>query len=287
MKILDGKVVANKLTLELKNEFAAVTKELGRKPILAIVFVGNNPASEKYIAKKIAKADELGVETQVYSFPEKIRYKQLLKKMDEINEIADGIIVQLPLPESINTYTQPILDAVRFEKDVDGLSSRNSFNFYNKTKDFYFTPATAQAIMELLDYYNIDFDGKRVAVIGRSLLVGKPTANLLKTRNVGQVSTHNRESGIKGVENADILVVVAGVPHLINKKNIKEDAVVVDVGSTLVEEDGTKCLRGDVDYTDLENHISALAPSPGGVGPLTVVCLFRNLLRAVKNNNDL
>ncbi|WP_029608725.1 bifunctional 5,10-methylenetetrahydrofolate dehydrogenase/5,10-methenyltetrahydrofolate cyclohydrolase [Mycoplasma simbae] len=287
MKILEGKSVAESLTQQLKQEFAQVSAELGRKPILGIVRVGDNEASSKYIAKKVAKAQELGVETKIYHFPEKIRYKQLLKKMDEINEEADGIIVQLPLPASINTYTQPILDAVRFEKDVDGLSSRNTFNFYNKTEDFHFTPATAQAVMTLIDHYNIDVTHKRIAVIGRSTLVGKPTATLFKMRDVQLVSTHNRESGIKGVENADILVVATGVPKLINKDNIKEGAVVIDIGTSWIEENGVKYLSGDVDHTGLDGYISAIAPTPGGVGPLTVVCLFKNLLKAVKNNNDI
>ncbi|VEU60679.1 methylenetetrahydrofolate dehydrogenase (NADP+), methenyltetrahydrofolate cyclohydrolase [Mycoplasmopsis bovigenitalium] len=286
MKILRGDVVAQKLTQELKIQFAKATEQLGRKPILAIVRVGDNEASTKYIERKIEKANELGVIAKVYHYPSKISYKALLKRLDDINVEADGIIVQLPLPESISVYTQPILDAVRWEKDVDGLSTRNAFNFYNKTNEFNFTPATAQAIMNLVDYYNIEVENKKVAVIGRSTLVGKPTATLFKSRKA-IVSTHNRESGIKGVENADILVVATGVANLIKKENIKEGAIVFDVGTTWIKKDNKKVLVGDVDMTDLENHIEAIAPTPGGVGPLTVVCLFKNLLEAVKYNNDL
>ncbi|MBU4689778.1 bifunctional 5,10-methylenetetrahydrofolate dehydrogenase/5,10-methenyltetrahydrofolate cyclohydrolase [Mycoplasma zalophidermidis] len=286
MKILDGKIVAEQRAAELKNEFEKITKQIQRKPILAIIQVGENPSSDKYIEKKIAKAQELGVDARVYRFPDKIRYKSLLKKLDDINDEADGVIVQLPLPESLSTYTQPILDAVRWEKDVDGLSTRNTFNFYNKTDDFSFTPATAQAIMTLIDYYNIEVSDKRVAVIGRSNLVGKPTAALFKNRNAA-VSTHNRESGIKGVENADILVVATGVPNLICKKHIKEGAVVIDVGTTWIEKDNKRVLCGDVNQEGLAEHISALAPTPGGVGPLTVICLFQNLLNALKNNHNI
>lgn len=286
MKILKGKPVAEKLSENLKIEFKKVIEALGRKPILAIVRVGDNEVSTKFIQRKIEKANELGVEAKVYHFPESVKYKYLLRKLDDINEEADGIIVQLPLPEPLNTSTQPILDAVRWDKDVDGLTNRNTFNFYNKTDEFNFTPATAQGVMELIDYYGIEVENKRAAVVGRSLLVGRPTANLLKSRNA-TVSTHNRESGIKGVENADILVVAAGSPKLIKKENIKEGAVVIDIGTSWVEENGENKLVGDVDHDGLDGYIEAIAPTPGGVGPLTVVCLFANLLKAIKFNNDL
>ncbi|MCS4537129.1 MULTISPECIES: bifunctional 5,10-methylenetetrahydrofolate dehydrogenase/5,10-methenyltetrahydrofolate cyclohydrolase [unclassified Mycoplasma] len=289
MKILDGKKVALELSAQLKTEFEQISIELGRKPILGIVRIGEDPsgATDVYVQKKIEKGNELGVDVKVFKFAgEKSRFKFILKQLDKINDETDGIIIQLPIGGELSIYKQPILDSIRYDKDVDGLSSRNSFNFYNKTDEFKFTPATAQAIMTLVNYYNIEVKDKRVAVIGRGILVGKPTASLFKEMGA-QVSTHNRESGIKGVENADILIVAAGNPDLINKKNIKEGAIVFDVGATLMEKDGRKFICGDVNTTDLEGHISAMAPARGGVGPLTVVSLFQNLLSALKNNNKI
>ncbi|QBF34555.1 bifunctional 5,10-methylenetetrahydrofolate dehydrogenase/5,10-methenyltetrahydrofolate cyclohydrolase [Mycoplasmopsis phocirhinis] len=289
MKILDGKKVALELTNQLKNEFEQISIELGRKPVLGIVRIGDDitGATDVYVQKKIEKGEELGVDVKVFKFAgDKSRFKFILKQLDKINDETDGIIVQLPIGGELSIYKQPILDSIRFNKDVDGLSSRNSFNFYNKTDEFKFTPATAQAIITLVNHYNIDVKDKKVAVIGRGILVGKPAASLFKEMGA-HVSTHNRESGIKGVENADILVVAAGSPNLISKKNIKQGAIVFDVGATLIEKDGRKVICGDVDIDDLEGHIEAIAPARGGVGPLTVVSLFQNLLEALKNNNKI
>ncbi|WP_027120672.1 bifunctional 5,10-methylenetetrahydrofolate dehydrogenase/5,10-methenyltetrahydrofolate cyclohydrolase [Mycoplasmopsis lipofaciens] len=285
MKILDGKTIADKKTLELKKEFDYIRDELKRKPILAIIQVGDNKASNQYIKFKMRKAEELGVEVKHYRFKETARQRELLKKLDDINEEADGIIVQLPLPEHLST--QVILDAVRHEKDVDGLSTRNEFNFYNSIeKELSFVPATAIAVLDLMKEYKIELEDKKVAVIGRSHLVGKPTAFLIK-KEKANVSTFNKNSGIKGVENADIVIVATGEAQMLKKENIKENAIVIDIGANFVEHNDKSILVGDVDIEGLEGYISALAPVPGGVGPLTVVSLFSNLVKAIKHNEDI
>lgn len=279
MKILDGKTLAQKRTKELIAQFKDIKEKLGRKPILSIIQVGDNPASTHYIKNKLKKAEELGVEAIHHHFPADIRQKDLLKKLDIINEKADGIVIQLPLPKEF--ATQVILDSVRIEKDIDGLCTRNAFNFYNQADDFTLVPATAIGILDLLNSYNIKMIDKKAAVIGRSSLVGKPTAFLLKQEGCN-VSTYNRNTGIKGVENADIIVVAAGEAKLLKKENIKEGAVVVDVGSNWIEVDGKKILHGDVDIETIpENYLSALAPVPGGVGPMTVISLFTNLAKSI------
>ncbi|KKB26734.1 Methylenetetrahydrofolate dehydrogenase (NADP) / Methenyltetrahydrofolate cyclohydrolase [Mycoplasmopsis meleagridis] len=287
MEIYYSKEIVNKLTKELKDEFAYLTEQLKRKPILAIIQVGDNNSSNKYIFYKQKKATKLGVETIVYKFPSDVNQNKLLKEIDKINDNADGVIVQLPLPE--NLHSKVILDSVRQEKDIDGLSSKNEFSFYNE-KDmvqyFHFVPATALAVNEIIDYYNIDLDYKKIGVVGRSALVGKPIAHLLKKRaaKTSTFSTYNKRSTIRGIESNDIVVSGAGAPGLLHKNNLKKDAIVIDVGTTYIEdENGNLKLVGDVNTEGLENHISGLSPVPGGVGPLTVVCLFKNLALAVRH----
>ncbi|WP_029512933.1 bifunctional 5,10-methylenetetrahydrofolate dehydrogenase/5,10-methenyltetrahydrofolate cyclohydrolase [Mycoplasmopsis iners] len=290
MQLYKSKEIVNKLTEQLKKEFQLISAELNRAPRLAIIQIGDNEASNKYIKHKIMKANELGVEVKLHKFTEDIENKALLKEIDEINEYSDGIIVQLPIPEHL--HTKVILDSVRLEKDVDGLSSKNEFNFYNDKdmeKYFHFIPATALAVQEIVNHYKIDLKDKKVAVVGRSNLVGKPIAHILK--RIGgksiNIATYNKKSTIKGIENADIVVAGAGVPGLIKKENLKKGAIVIDVGTTYVcLENGKEKLVGDVDLTDLEDHIVGITPVPGGVGPLTVMSIFINLAIAIQHQQD-
>ncbi|WP_027334945.1 bifunctional 5,10-methylenetetrahydrofolate dehydrogenase/5,10-methenyltetrahydrofolate cyclohydrolase [Mycoplasmopsis felifaucium] len=280
--ILAGDVIAKIRTQELKKEFDEITQIIGRKPILSIIQVGNIPSSSLYIKNKIKKAEELGVEVRIHNFKSTITQNNLLKKLDDINEEADGIVVQLPLPEHISPKV--IMNGIRLQKDIDGLCEKSTFNFYNdKWDDLYFTPATAAAIMDIIKYYNIDVNGKKVSVIGRSYLVGKPTAFLLKKEG-GLVSTYNRNTGVKGIENADILVTAAGEPGLVNPDNIKRGVYLIDAGITLVEdEQGNRKFVGDADLKGQYELTSAYTPVPGGVGPLTVIWLFKNLAKAIKH----
>ncbi|WP_406615926.1 bifunctional 5,10-methylenetetrahydrofolate dehydrogenase/5,10-methenyltetrahydrofolate cyclohydrolase [Mycoplasmopsis hyopharyngis] len=282
MQILDGKIIAEIETKKLIEEFKEATELIGRRAKLSIIQVGDNPSSNKYIQYKMKKAEQLNVEVNLYKYPETITQKELLKEIEGINENSDGIIVQLPL---INfSAPQVILDSVQFKKDIDGLSTRNTFNFYNSTSTFHFTPATAMAILTLIDYYQIPIENQKISVVGRSYLVGKPIAFLLKKRN-GIVSTYNITSGLRGTENADLLIAAAGKAKLIKRKNVKEGAIVIDVGCNLDDAIDRSKLVGDVDMDEVQDVLSAIAPVPGGIGPLTVVSLFKNLLKAFKEQN--
>ncbi|WP_262337564.1 bifunctional 5,10-methylenetetrahydrofolate dehydrogenase/5,10-methenyltetrahydrofolate cyclohydrolase, partial [Mycoplasma nasistruthionis] len=183
-KLLVSKDLAKRELAKLKEELESFNLE--EKLRLGIIQVGDNPASNKYIQYKMKVAEQLGIQATLYKFADTISQDQLLKKMDRINEKEDGIIVQLPLPEHIPT--QVILDAVPYEKDIDGLTTKNAFRLYNETKDKHFIPATARGVLELMEYYNIDVKDKKVCVVGRSAVVGKPLAHIIKRRGAN-VST--------------------------------------------------------------------------------------------------
>ncbi|WP_322941331.1 bifunctional 5,10-methylenetetrahydrofolate dehydrogenase/5,10-methenyltetrahydrofolate cyclohydrolase [Mycoplasmopsis canis] len=277
MQILSGKELAKAETLKLKKELESLN--LSRKPILSIVQVGDNPASNKYIKAKLKKCEEVGIEGRLYKFKENITQNSLLKQLDNINEESDGIIIQLPLPRHIPK--QVILDAVPFEKDLDGLTTRNEFKLYNDLDQKYFVPATARAVLEILDHYNINYKKNvKVCVVGRSHVVGKPLAHIIKKEGV-DVATFNEKTGLKGVESGDVVIVAIGVARLIKAENIKEGAVVIDVGTNL-DDNLSADLYGDVDFESVKDKVSAITPVPGGVGPMTVVCLLKNLIDAIK-----
>ncbi|WP_029513828.1 bifunctional 5,10-methylenetetrahydrofolate dehydrogenase/5,10-methenyltetrahydrofolate cyclohydrolase [Mycoplasmopsis primatum] len=280
MLILNGKKIADERTAELIKEFDEITKLIGRKPILSIIQVGDEPASTMYIKNKIKKAEELGVEVVFHKYESTISQNSLLKKLDDINEKADGIVVQLPLPEHISYKV--IMNGIRLEKDIDGLCEKSTFNFYNDKYDLLsFTPATAAAITDIINYYKLDLKDKKVAVVGRSYLVGKPTAFLIKKYGA-TVATYNKNTGIKGIESADLVVLSAGQPGLAKQENFKEGAILIDAGFTMIEKDGKKIFVGDADLEGDYSKLSAYTPIPGGVGPLTVVWLFKNLAKAIK-----
>ncbi|MEA4190958.1 bifunctional 5,10-methylenetetrahydrofolate dehydrogenase/5,10-methenyltetrahydrofolate cyclohydrolase [Mycoplasma sp. 2248] len=276
MQILSGKELAKQELAKLRQEI--IDLDLERKLRMAIIQVGDNAASNKYIAHKLRVAEDLGIEAELFKFDEDISQDRLLKKMDRINEKFDGIIVQLPLPSHLPT--QVILDAVPYDKDIDGLTTKNEFRLYNDTADKHFIPATARGVLELMEHYGIDVENKRVCVVGRSHVVGKPLAHIIKRKNAN-VSTYNEETGIKGIENADILIVAIGVPKYIKAHNVKEGAIVIDVGTNLDDKLSAE-LSGDVDFENVKDKVAAITPVPGGVGPMTVVALMKNLVDIVK-----
>ncbi|WP_406613438.1 bifunctional 5,10-methylenetetrahydrofolate dehydrogenase/5,10-methenyltetrahydrofolate cyclohydrolase [Mycoplasma corogypsi] len=276
MQILSGKELAQKELDKLKAELKEL--DLPRAPIMAIVQVGNNPASNKYVETKIKKCNEVGIEAVLYKFDENITQNALLKKLDDINENSDGVIIQLPLPRHIPK--QVILDAVPYTKDIDGLSTKNEFKLYNDTNEKHFVPATARAVLELMDHYQIDVKDKKVCVVGRSHLVGKPLAHIIKRRGA-TVATYDENTGVKGVESGDIVIVAIGVAKYIKEDHIKEGAIVIDVGTNL-DDNLTSELCGDVDHDGVKDKVAALTPVPGGVGPMTVVCLLKNLVDIIR-----
>ena len=273
MILLDGKKVAAQKTIELQQRINV----LKQKPVCVIIQVGDLFESNKYIANKIKKAQELGIEISLEKFND-----LQISQTDLINYIENlinshpfkshlGIIVQLPLP--IDFDKQLILDTIDPTCDIDGLSTTNMNNFYQDQKSF-MIPATAKAILTLLNAYQIELNNKKMMVIGESNLVGKPTKHLLKKYS-NNVSSRNIDTGIKGSEYADFLVVAAGSAKLIKAENVKDQAVVVDVGINTLD---NKKVVGDVDFEDVKDKVLAISPTPGGVGPLTVISLFENLV---------
>ncbi|NQZ65935.1 MAG: bifunctional 5,10-methylenetetrahydrofolate dehydrogenase/5,10-methenyltetrahydrofolate cyclohydrolase [Mycoplasmatales bacterium] len=265
MKILNGKIIADKITEKLKEEI----KRLDNQPILTIVQVGNNLNSNKYIKFKLLKAEYLGVKGIHKKFPEDISEEELINQIEVLVNKSDGIIVQLPLP--INLNKQKILNKIPHNKDIDGLSDGNKL----------IIPATPRGIMTLMNEYKISLINKEVAVVGQSNLVGKPIADLCEKSGAKKVNRFDINSGIKGTETSDILIVAAGQANLIKKENIKPGVIIIDVGiSTL----SNNKILGDVDRISVGKLPSAINPIIGGVGPMTVISLFQNLVETINKN---
>ncbi|MDJ1646065.1 bifunctional 5,10-methylenetetrahydrofolate dehydrogenase/5,10-methenyltetrahydrofolate cyclohydrolase [Mycoplasma sp. M5725] len=268
MQLMNGKEISQKLTEILKDEINKLTK----KPTLAIVQIGDNFASNKYIQFKMNKATELGVNKKLFKFSETISFKEIKKEMEYINEHYDGIIIQLPVPSHLDK--RKVCDLIEIDKDVDGLTTKNLEKLYSNQKTF--IPATVKSVLTLLDVYEIEVEGKTVGVVGQSDLVGKPLSTLLARRGA-ILSRYDKETGISGLENNDIVIVATGVAKLVKKENLKKGSIVIDVGINQDQDNLGKPI-GDVDPDGLDRWVSLMSPVPGGVGPLTVFSLFDNLI---------
>ena len=271
--VIDGKQLASEIIEELKKEREAIPKKIR----LAVVLVGDNPASLSFIKQKEKIAQELNIDFRLYQYPETIKTKELRKKVSAICRVTynRGIVVQLPLPASINS--QVVLNAILTLKDPDILSEKNLGGFY--VNRLIVLPPVIEAIKFLLKKYQIPIEGKIVLLIGRGQLVGKPAAlwfiNQRATVIVANSKTQNLQDLIKM---ADIIVSSAGVPNLITGEMVKQGVVIFD--SAVVSEAGK--LKGDSDFDSLQDKAALLTPVPGGLGPLTVAFLFKNLLELVK-----
>ena len=279
--ILDGKKIAQDIRAELREQIAALRSQGKRAPKLAIVIVGNNPASETYVANKIKACEEVGIEAMRIAYQANITELTLLTEIARLNSdtTIDGFIVQLPLPEHINEAT--ILAAIDYRKDVDGLTPMNVGRMAQGLPSI--VSATPRGIRELLARYNIAVEGKHVVVIGRSNIVGKPVALLLMQRanNATVTVCHSKTQDLASIcRTADIIIAAAGCPKLITADMVKEGTVVIDVGINRV--DGR--LIGDVDFDNVAPKASYITPVPGGVGPMTIVSLLQNTLQAYHNN---
>lgn len=287
--ILDGKKIAAEIRAELREEIEALKAQGKRVPQLAVVLVGNNPASEIYVANKLKACAEVGMEAQKICYPMDISEQTLLNEIAKLNndETIDGFIVQLPLPEHIAETT--ILSAIDYRKDVDGLTPENVGRTVQGLPSI--ISATPRGIRELLARYNIQTAGKHVVVIGRSNIVGKPMAILLMQRPylslpgmsasaLGDATVticHSKTQDLAAIcRTADIIIVAAGCPGLLTAEMVKEGAVVIDVGINRVE----GRLVGDVDFENVAPKASFITPVPGGVGPMTIVSLLQNTLQA-------
>ena len=270
--ILDGKALAAKIKEQVKLE----AESLARKPGLAVIIVGNNPASRVYVNSKRKDSEECGFLSEEYALPEDTKQEELITLIKELNarKDIDGILCQLPLPDGIDE--EAVLMAISPEKDVDGFHPMN-MGALLVGKDG-FLPCTPYGIMEILAEYGIDPKGKECVVVGRSNIVGKPMALLLLKKHGTVTICHSRTQNLAEVcRRADILVAAVGKLHMITEDMVKPGAVVIDVAMNRNEE-GKLC--GDVDYSDVEKIASAITPVPGGVGPMTRAMLMKNTLIA-------
>ncbi|MEC7478548.1 MAG: bifunctional 5,10-methylenetetrahydrofolate dehydrogenase/5,10-methenyltetrahydrofolate cyclohydrolase [Bacteroidota bacterium] len=288
MTILDGKKTSNDIKDEIAHEVNSIISNGDRPPHLAAVIVGNDGASLTYVGSKVRACEKVGFDSTLVSLDDSISEKELLDKVYELNndKKIDGYIVQLPLPEHIDT--QKVLLAVDPKKDVDGF---HPVNFGRMALNLpTFISATPNGIMELLKRYEVPTEGKNTIVIGRSDIVGKPVSILmgLKTNPGNSTVTlaHSRTKNIEDlIKQADIVISALGVPDFIKEHMIKEGATVIDVGITRVKDDSEKGYKivGDVDYENVSKKSSFITPVPGGVGPMTIAMLLKNTLQAYKN----
>ena len=276
--IIDGKLVTAKLREEIKNESAAFEKETGVKPGLAVIIVGDDPASQVYVRNKGKACEEVGFYSEIHRLPAETTEEELLALVHSLNENdkIHGILVQSPLPGHLDEAL--IVNNIRYEKDVDAFHPVNVGKIM--IGDYNFLPCTPAGVMELLKAYDIDVCGKEVAVVGRSNIVGKPQAMLMLHANATVTICHSRTKNLSEVLNrADVVVMAIGKAKFLKADMIKEGAVVIDVGMNR-DENGRLC--GDVDYEECEKKASYITPVPGGVGPMTITMLMKNTLTAAR-----
>lgn len=280
-KILYGKPVREKMVEEMKNR----VKDLGFSPTLTILQVGDREDSTAYIKQKQKFGEQIGVEVRLIKWKPENKEgleEEIITQIQELNDdkSVNGIIVQLPLPEFLDT--ERIINTIQDRKDADGLKRG-----HDGAESLLVTPATAGAVLALLDFYNIGVANKNVVVIGRSRLAGGPIASELEKRGAKVTVCHKETQNNAEVSRAsDILVVAAGQPRLVTTDYVNADQTVIDVGINRVFVEGVPKLIGDVDYDSVMPRVVAISPVPGGVGPLTVACLFRNLIDLCYNGPE-
>lgn len=286
MEILDGKKVSNQIKEEIAAEVAKMRERGEKVPHLAAVIVGNDGASLTYVGSKVRSCERVGFESTLVQLPSTTSEQELLNKIEELNQDddIDGFIVQLPLPEQINT--QRVLLAVDPDKDVDGF---HPTNFGKMALDMStFIPATPFGILELLERYKVETKGKHTVVIGRSHIVGRPMSILMGRKgwpgNSTVTLTHSHTKNITQIiSQADIVISALGVPNFLKAEMVKDDAVIIDVGITRVADDTKEkgyYITGDVDFENVSKKASYITPVPGGVGPMTIAMLLKNTLLA-------
>ncbi|AEU40863.1 Methylenetetrahydrofolate dehydrogenase (NADP+) / Methenyltetrahydrofolate cyclohydrolase [Lactococcus cremoris subsp. cremoris A76] len=275
MNLIDGKALAAKMQAELKVKVDKL-KEAGSVPGLAVILVGEDPASQIYVRNKARQATAIGLNSSVVRLPETVSEKELLELIEQYNQSEQwhGILVQLPLPKHISE--EKVLLAIDPEKDVDGFHPMNMGRLWAGNP--LMIPSTPAGIMEMFREYNVELSGKRAVVIGRSNIVGKPMAQLLLMADATVTIAHSRTKNLRELtKEADILVVAIGRDRMIKADDVKDGAVVIDVGMNR-DEDGK--LHGDVDFDEVKEVASLITPVPGGVGPMTITMLMEQTVRA-------
>lgn len=281
MKLINGKEIAALTREEIKNEVAALKKD-GISVGLAVIIVGDDPASRVYVNNKKKACAELGIYSEEYALPKDTDMENLLGLIDELNKRADinGILCQLPLPKHLDE--KQVINAISPDKDVDAFHPANVGKIM--IGDYDFLPCTPAGVMKLLEVSKIEVEGKHCVVIGRSNIVGKPMGMLLLHKNGTVTICHSRTKNLKEITlQADILVAAVGIPNFVTPDMVKEGAVVIDVGMNRPE--GGK-LCGDVDFDSVAEKCSYITPVPGGVGPMTIAMLMANTVTAAKRQNS-
>ena len=281
-KILDGKAVSAHVREQVKAEVEALQKQ-GISVGLAVIIVGDDPASRTYVNNKKKACAAAGIRSEEYALPAETTQEELLALVETLNKkpAVNGILCQLPLPAHLDE--KAVIAAIAPEKDVDAFHAVNVGHIM--IGDYAFLPCTPAGIMEMLRYYDIGIAGKNCVVIGRSNIVGKPMAMLLLQQNGTVTICHSKTQDLAAhTRNADILVAAVGIPHFVTADMVKDGAVVIDVGMDR-DENGKLC--GDVDFGGVEPKASYITPVPGGVGPMTIATLLKNTVTAAKQQNGL
>ena len=277
-KIIDGKLVASSVKAQVADEVSKL-KQQGIFPSLAVILVGDDPASAVYVRNKQRVCGEVGINSLQITMSKDASEKEILDKIEELNNNPQihGILVQLPLPPHISE--EKVISKISSSKDVDAFTHESVGRIVEGK--YTFLPCTPAGIMKLLEYYNVDIVGKECVVVGRSNIVGKPMALLLLNASGTVTVCHSKTSDLKEVtKRADILVVAVGKPKFVSADMVKEGAVVIDVG---MNRNAEGKLTGDVDFKSVSEVASFITPVPGGVGPMTITMLLQNTLRAAEN----
>lgn len=275
MEIMDGKNLSNIIKDDLRKEISMYVQT----PILAVITIGDDEASKVYVNNKRKSCEQVGISFMHFDYLSEVKESVVINKIKELNKdvSVNGIIVQLPIPDNFNV--EKIINTIDVSKDVDGLTNESKIRRMNNEESL--VPCTTKGILELLDYYKINMESKRVVVVGRSELVGTPTYQECLKRNATVTICHSKTIDLGSItKEADILIVATGHKYLIDKNMIKEGCVIIDVG---ISRDNGK-LYGDVN-PDVSDKCSYLTPVPGGVGPMTVVMLLKNTFIAYKNQH--
>lgn len=287
--LLDGKQVSAHILQQIAEEVADLVEKGHKKPHLAAILVGEDPASQTYVSSKVKTCENIGFASTLERYPDTVTEEELLAKIEEINlnEDVDGLIVQLPLPKHIDE--QKVIEAIDPNKDVDGFHPVNVGKMVLEQPTF--VSATPLGIMMMLEHYKIETSGKHCVVIGRSNIVGTPMSILLsRNSNPGNCTvtlTHSRTQNLEAIcAQADIIVAAIGRPFFVKENMVKEGAIVIDVGINRIDDATRKSgsrLVGDVDFEAVKDKASYITPVPGGVGRMTICALMNNTLQAVKN----
>lgn len=278
--IIDGKLVSNTIKENIKEDVSKIIKKYGKSPTLAVVLVGSNPASLIYVRNKIKACNKVGINSIQVILDETASEEEIKNEVIKLanNPDVNGILVQLPLPKGINK--ENIIELIPENKDVDGLTKKNVAKLVLNEDGI--VPCTPSGVVDLLKYYNIKISEKKVAIIGRSMLVGKPLSLLLTNLDATVTLCHSKTSNIEEItKNSDIIVCALGKPKFLKNNMVSENAVIIDVGINRIEDK----IVGDADFENIFNKVSYITPVPGGCGPMTVAELLNNTIKCFNIQN--